>query len=808
MKQYIMKILAVLFLFMGFMPWMGTGAAAAGSITIDVEEGINGKVKQGKAFPVTVTITNDGDDLAGDLVISSSAYYHAYENVVVPIEIAAGTEQRIQLSIPGMNDFGGPMHTNKQKSIRFYEGGWEDGKQVKIKGDSNLSPSTIQENKLVLGLLSDNPDGMNVLKLTSYQGETPEVLPLSAETLPEDSLGFDMFDAVVVHDYSIDQLPDKKQAALKQWIDLGGHLIIGSTPDLQQKMGDLASMIPMNVTGEDKLKDLSFLNGYSEKPLSLQEMTLMTGETDSNTDELIVEGGKPLAVEKGFGMGKVSQLTYNLSEEPLASWEGNSGWWNRILTVSVDSQMHHPMSFYDSVRDILRYTTEMFSSAFLPVSLIAWLFAAYIIIIVPVLYFILKKADKREWGWWIIPSIAIVTSLGIFFTGASDRAGGESVNQAAIVSVNEEGIGTGYHFASMLSSSGGDYSVEFGSESLHPIPFNQEFVEQVNYDKYPMVQTTGESPKVIFQDVEFWSARSILNRFSSIDTGRIEGDLSAAGTLITGTVSNNMNYDLKDVFILAGGSAYEIGSIAKGETIKVEVEKKPAALVGAPNSYTASRAFPGMQPHMYGPSVQNGKGDEWKKFNLLHFALDKKMYNSSTNKPLIVGYAEESLMDMTINGKEVNEESLNLFLQPISIETENSGEFTLRNDQLEPKVSVVEGMIYHQEFMGDDYFVDAEPGTYDLVFQLPDSVVENEVNYSKLLLTFREAVSNDGIFIIDVETGEAEELESGLRQIKMEENIGRYIDKDGRLTVRIEKRGKNNPQVPVPGVTIEGEFVQ
>ncbi|WP_409250768.1 hypothetical protein V1502_11380 [Bacillus sp. SCS-153A] len=808
MKHYILKILAVLFLFMGFLPWTGTEAAAEGALTIEVEEGIKGKVKHGKAFPVTVTITNEGEDITGDLVISSNPYYHAYENLVVPVEIAAGAEQKIQVSLPGLTDFGGPMYTNKDKSIRFYEGGWEDGKLIKTKGDSNLTPSYIPEMKLVLGLLSDNPDGMNVLKLTSYQGETPEVLPLTADTLPEDSLGFEMFDAIIIHDYSIDQLPEKKQAALKQWVDLGGHLIIGSTPDLQQKMGGLNSLIPMNVTGEEKLKDLSFLNGYSEKPLTLEEMTVMTGEGDANLDELIVEGGKPLAVEKGFGMGKVTQLTYNFSEEPLASWEGNSGWWNRILTVSVDSNMQHPMSFYDQTQNILRYTTELFSSSFLSVSLIAWLFAAYIIVIVPILYFILKKVDKREWGWWIIPSIAVVTSLGIFFTGASDRSGGESINKAGIVSVNEEGFGSGYHFASMLSSSGGDYSVELGSESLHPIPFNQEFVEQVNYSKYPMVQTTGESPKVTFQDVEFWSVRSVLNRFSSVETGRIEGALTAAGTQITGTVTNNMNYDLEDVFILAGGSAYEIGTLSKGETKNVELEKKPAALLGAPNSYTASRAFPGMQRHMYGPGMQNGKGDDWKKFNLLDFALSEKLYNSSTNKPLIIGYSEESLMNMTINGKKVNEDSLNLFLQTISIETENSGEFMLKNDQLEPKVSVVEGMIYHQEFMEDNYFIDAEPGTYDLVFQLPDSVVENKVNYSKLLLTFRETVKNDGIFIINVETGEAEELETGVRQIKMDENVGRYIDKDGRLTVRIEKRGQHNPQVPVPGVTIEGEFAQ
>ncbi|RIW37378.1 hypothetical protein D3H55_04920 [Bacillus salacetis] len=809
MKKYILKILAVVLL-MALMPWLAEETSAQGTLDIDVEAGINGKVKNGEPFPVTFTIKNNGEDISGDLVISSAPHYHAYENVVIPVEIAAGAEQKIQASLPGSSDYmgSGPMNVKKEDQIRFYEGGWEKGEKLKITGDTKITHGFIQETKLVLGVLSDNPDQMNVLKLTSFQGETPEVLPLTPETLPADSLGFQMFDALIIHDYSMDQLPGEKQKALKQWVELGGHLIIGSTPDLQQKMGELSSLIPMKVNGEEELKDLSFLDGYSEKPLAMKQLTLMTGEKANGTDELIAEGGLPLALEKGFGLGKVTQLSYSLAEEPLASWEGNSGWWNRILTASIDTRVQHPMAFYDQVQNILMETTELFSSSFLPISVIIILFAVYIILLVPVLYFILKKKDKREWGWWIIPSIAILTSMAIFFTGASDRSGGESINKVGIVSVDEEGIGSGLHFSSMLSSGGGDYTVELGSESFNPVPFNQEFVEQQRYSHYPMVQANGENPEVTFTGVEFWSVRSLVNHFSDVKTGRVEGELAADDTLVSGTVTNNMVHDMKDVFILAGGSAYEIGTLAKGETKDIEIEKKSTALLGVPNSVTAGRAFPKAQNFMYGNGMQQSPGKEWKKFSLLSFALQEKLYNASLNKPLLVGYSDKSLIETKVNGKKADEESMNLFLQPITINTNNKGAFSLDSSQLEPKVSVVEGMIHYQEFVEGNFFVDAEPGTYDLAFQLPDSVVDNQVNYTKLLLSFKETVSSDGLSIIKAESGEAEELETGVRQIKIEENIGQYIDKDGRLIIRVEKHGQQNPQVPVPAVTIEGDFVQ
>ncbi|MGM0845636.1 MAG: hypothetical protein ACQEUT_11715 [Bacillota bacterium] len=812
MKQYIGKIFVVVLLLIGLLPWMAEEKTAAqGTLTIETEAGIKGKVKNGSAFPVIVTITNDGEDMTGDLVVSSSPHYHAYSNIVIPVEIAAGTQQKIQFSVPGMSDYiGGSMNPagKKEKRIRFYEGGWKDGELIKLTGDTNLAPSIIPEMKPVLGVLSDNPDQMNVLKLTSYQGEAPEVLAITPETMPEDSLGLNMFDAVIIHDFSIDGLDEKKQAALKQWVELGGKMIIGSTPDLQQKMGSLNSLAPLQVTGEETLNDLSFLKGFSDKPLSTEKLTIMTGDVDPGADSVIEEGGKVLALQKGYGTGEVTQLTYNLAEEPLASWEGNSGWWNRILTASLQSQSKHPMQFYDETQNILRTTTELFSSSFLPVSVIALLFALYIIIIVPVLYFILKKKDKREWGWWIIPSIAVVTSLAIFVTGAADRTGGENLNKVAIVSVNEEGMGSGFHFSSMLSSSGGDYTMEFGRESLDLVPFNQEFVEQANYTDYPMVQTSGEGSKVTFQDVEFWSVRSTMNRFSSLETGQILGELTAGNDSLTGTVTNNMLHDLHNVFVLAGGSAYKIGTLAKGEEKQVEIEMKSSTLLGAPSSIAAGRAFPGAQNMMYGPLPQSQPGDEWKMFNLLNYGLQEKIYNHSLKKPLIIGYSDESLIEMTINGKSAEEGSMNLFLQPIDIESNNTGSFKLKQEQMEPSVSVVEGMIHHQDFMEGNYYIDAAPGTYDLSFQLPDSVVDRKVTYTKLLLSFRDIETTDGLSIMNAKSGEPEELESGVRQIKLETDVKNYIDKDGKMTIRIEKRGQNNPQLPVPGVTIEGEFVQ
>ena len=53
-------------------------------------------------------------------------------------------------------------------------------------------------------------------------------------------------------------------------------------------------------------------------------------------------------------------------------------------------------------------TNELFPSFKVSAPLIFGIIALYIIIIIPILYFILKRKDKREYAWWIIPSDCVI----------------------------------------------------------------------------------------------------------------------------------------------------------------------------------------------------------------------------------------------------------------------------------------------------------------------------------------------------------------------------------------------------------------
>jgi len=134
------------------------------------------------------------------------------------------------------------------------------------------------------------------------------------------------------------------------------------------------------------------------------------------------------------------------------------------------------------------------------------LFTGYILLVVPVLYFILKKVDKREWAWLVIPALAVITSVGLYVVGAQDRLGDYKTKAVSIVSVNKNGEGYGKGSVSMLSKESGTYALEVDT-SLQPFPTNTRRSTNMRAKEMPYIETGNDTNRVYFEEVEFWSPR-------------------------------------------------------------------------------------------------------------------------------------------------------------------------------------------------------------------------------------------------------------------------------------------------------------
>ena len=91
-----------------------------------------------------------------------------------------------------------------------------------------------------------------------------------------------------------------------------------------------------------------------------------------------------------------------------------------------------------SLNNYLNYFPSL---ALPPFSLFFWLLIGYAVLVAPVLYYVLKRFDRREWAWFLIPLIAIITSISIYVTGTSGKSSLQA-HTLNVVELDGQGQGT------------------------------------------------------------------------------------------------------------------------------------------------------------------------------------------------------------------------------------------------------------------------------------------------------------------------------------------------------------------------------
>lgn len=757
-------------------------------LQIDIEAGLQGKVKRDKGFPITLTITNNGKDFSGDLTLAMARNYNSAGNKVIPIDIAAGATKKVQFSVPNMEELNmiqnGPNRANVQQ-FHLYEGDWQDGDEVPIDQSLSINPAYIQNNNTVIGVLTDEPDSLNYLKLLSFSGETPRVLHLNQEDLPEQAMGLDMLDILVIQDFPVASLSQQRQEALKNWLQKGGHIVTGSELGMAQQYGSLQEFLPLTVEGHEQVETVNHFNNLASfNPTGFE---LFTGVVKDSAEVLVEEEGTPLAIQQNVGIGKLTQFSYDISHPAFSDWEGTSEYWSSTLSISPT---YSNGNSYNRLGDLSRYFQTL---ANFNLSTLVWLFLGYILLVVPILYLILKKWDKREWAWIIIPSLAILTSIGLYVTGAKDRLGDYKTKAVSVITVNENGTGYGTGSVSMLSKESGTYSLEVDSANkLFPTNLSG-LGSNARVEDFPYMESGSETNRVYFQDVEFWSPRTALIDMPTKNYGQFEANLSIKGKQLSGTITNNFPYKMKELYIVGGQTYQKIGALDAGESMNLDIQMPNTLMLEAPDQRTAFQMF-GRQ------AGQMNTNDENLKRDLLQVATDQNLF-VSRQKPALIGFTEEGIVSSKVNGEETSEDHLNLITQPVDIKL-SGGDGPISMELNKPELSIVEGRIRHNAINSGEMLFDATQGTYVLQYKIPDAYLDHTFKVNELSMQFQNRASDVSFAILNAKMDAYDSIDdTSLDQSGVNET---YIE-DGVITVRVTVEGSNRSgPIFVPSIQVEG----
>ncbi len=499
-----------------------TQASAAATLEVKATAGVSGKAKYQSVVPLQVTVKNNGADFSGDMAINSSNSYEAASALVVPIDIAAGEEKTFTFYLDGLADYS----YSDTDLFAFYEGSIEKGKKIAYKGTKRLQSNFLDPSSTFIYTLTDKSDRLSaLLRLSTFVAQSNvevfNINQLKDYTLPEDSQGLAMANVIVVDEVAIADLTPKQQEALLKWVQDGGTLLLGAADQINATAGVFKEYLPLSLSQEMTAISAEALTRLSGGGIFTQPISVYSATSSEGSLPVLTENNEVLAAKKKVGSGEVIQTTFSLGDQPLASMDGYGALLAKVINIQSISQqgmMRQGQSPLDQISYELRNINELFPSFEVSVSYMLIVIILYILIIGPILYFVLKKADKREHAWWIIPSISVVLSIVLFIVGAKDRIVQPQVQQSAFYKVNEDNSVNGYYVESILTNRSGDFVVNADQ--------NTTAVALRNYNNFtgtmgPLhessyIKENASGSTLTLRDLSYWSVQSFGGKTSAV----------------------------------------------------------------------------------------------------------------------------------------------------------------------------------------------------------------------------------------------------------------------------------------------------
>lgn len=756
-------------------------ALAAPEMKVSVSAGLDGKARYGRGAPIIITIDNNGSAFSGDLVIDVPYSYAIGAGQAIPLDIGAGESKTVSIVVPRMNDYGG-MYGMNPKSIFLYEGGWEKGKEIEHKGSQQITTSLYHDDSKFIVQFTDNVDRLAALKTIKSPNtnnfQIIDAAKIKANAFPEEAAGWGAADFIVIDEYPLADLSAKQQEALLGWVRTGGIMVIGGSDNSSAEAGILAEYLPLQLKTSTET-DTALLNKWMEADGFQGTIPSYLTALNPNAQPLLEDEQNVLVAYKLVGQGLVIQTAFSVGDEPLAKMDGMTAFWSKLFDTgqrTIQSNQSAQQFYNDPLEAVtyqIGYANELFSSFKVSAPLIFGIIIFYIILIIPVLYFILKRKDKREYAWWIIPAIAILTSIAIFAYGAKDRMGRAQIQHSAVLNVEQDGSLTGYYAEALLTNKAGNFSftAPTGTSLVASTQENNLFGSSTTaIHKRTMLEKDALGSTAHLRNIGYWDVASVYGETSMEKTGNYTIQLSVDDKKLTGTVTNDFPFALTDVAIWSGTNLIPIGDLGPGETAQVNETLKTNTLLPRRSMFN---------PYMNPTPTDPNDLEKMRKDSLLSFSGDQM---NKTSKPVIIGYTDIQIVPVELEKEKPSISSLTMIAQPADVDVKFKGNFTVVPEMMTMSLlSVDNNYEAHLGYPGDQYYFD-EPA-YTQTWTLPEELMKQNFKWTSIELSKIQKKLYE-VSIFNVKTAAFEQVDAS--KLEITNNVSDYVSPKGEIILRLD----------------------
>lgn len=561
-------------------------------ISASVRLGYKGKAKYNRSIRADAVIENKGSDFTGKFRVEyARTDANGYIAIQKEFAVAAGESKKVQFALPDIEE---------DRNIRVAICDKDDdiicSEYVKLNYKDNIDT-------LYIGTLSDSQDrlkyiasGLAADKISFGASDEGIIFELQGDDITEDDKMIDVLDVIIIDNFDTAKFSKGQINAIKKWVSKGGTLFLGSGADAGKVLGAFSGTLLKGTIGSAKSIRTNF-GVTREKLTSLLGENLPNKRVPLDITQISIKGSKPvltdgrnnLASVKDYGKGNIITAEFSLALSTGTSRlygpvvvdvirDNISEQRRQDLGLSSGNSLQSYSQVYMSESDLLNLN----STDSLPnLKLYAVILLAYVFLAGPVSYIILKKKDKRNLLWFIVPALSVVFSVTIYLIGTSTRIQKPFINYSSTIELPEKGnsshnVNTAF---TITNSSSKAYEAV--------LPENSDIVPSNLNGYYSSYYSSNDEADEYDYGIEY-GANNItlrmnnLSAFESVpfkmgnkssSTGTVDVNVQKTDDKISGFVTNKMSCGLEDCIFYCKGTMYYIGSIPSGKSVDISKQK-------------------------------------------------------------------------------------------------------------------------------------------------------------------------------------------------------------------------------------------
>ena len=529
--------------------------AAASSVQVEARALVGGRYAVGGWMAIAVTLVNEGEPTEGTLAAATEA------GVVQRfVEMPAGAQKVVMLYVQ-------PEAFQRQLTVQYQE---PNGTVEAV-----IETRVLEQASSQFAIVGDGAGTLRPQLSSAEEIGLPAPITLTIADLPERSEPLEGLSAIVWADDS-SALNEAQRRSIERWVGNGGQLVVVGGPDWQARTAAFTEILPLTeLSAVDAVSQAALASWSGADAAPMNVATVSTGTLHEDARGLVrAEDGTILASMRTIGAGRVILVGNDLATDAYRGWEGSSRLWARLLpTNGFLEGFFGGFAPEESQNAMGTALGNLPSLEVPPAELLLIVIVAYILLIGPISYVILRRIDRRELAWVTAPLLVVIFTACSFGIGSSMKGSEVIVNQISLIrSSGAGGAATVESYAGIFSPDRATYDVTVEDDAL------MAKMRRIGFDG---TQTTAAD--VVVEQGNPAHLRGLSIGVFGFEAVRADAIVEREPVLtvswrtddgvLTGTVTNEGTLPVEDVaYISSSGGDMILSELGAGESAEFTVE--------------------------------------------------------------------------------------------------------------------------------------------------------------------------------------------------------------------------------------------